>query len=198
MTIGRKRQLEESHEEQVSRPETSAKAVKSAIPDNAFEKPKPTKRSLALASLKPLPTLPILEQVKSMIASKPATTPEPQPARKSQIDEDELLLSAARIAAESLRSGPKLLDYPHAYPDPRRSSFSPRSSFSSSLGLSRAHSPPQSRVNGYEVAFAPDTPLEFGRTMSRTEQRIRLTGGKGLAYKPLNLTPKKETKAKSN
>lgn len=46
-------------------------------------------------------------------------------------------------------------------------------------------SPPPSygRVNGYDVAFAPQA---SGRSLSRSEMRIRSTGAKGLAHKPLS------------
>ncbi|KAL2000642.1 hypothetical protein VTN02DRAFT_2807 [Thermoascus thermophilus] len=194
----RKRALEEA-EEQPPVEETSRAAKMS----KAEEAPS-GRRSIALASIKPLPTLPILEQVKATTERKPAPKPEePKGPVIPRIDEDELLLSAARIAAESLRTGPSLLESFHDYPEPRPDS---RSRFSRSLSsvsdLSRSQSPSsQARVNGYDVALAPDTPLGLGRTMSRTEQRIRLTGGKGLAFKPLNLTPprnapKKEMKEK--
>lgn len=155
----------------------------------------PQKTSLALSSVKPLPKLPILEQIESTTARKPAAEKKLERPKPNQIDEDELLLSAARIAAESLRSGPRLVDDMAIKHEPRRSSFSPGRSFSSSLPLSRSESP-QSYTGGYGVAYAPDTNLGLGRTMSRTEQRIRMTGGKGLAYKPLDFTPQKTRKEK--
>ena len=119
----------------------------------------------------------------------------PEAPKSIQVDEDELLLSAARIAAESLRSGPKLLDGWSASYEPRSSSFSPGASLSPSVAYSRSQSP-QSFVNGYEVSLAPDKDLGLGRTLSRTEQRIRLTGAKGLAYKPLDFTPDKKRKSR--
>ncbi|PIG87776.1 leucine permease transcriptional regulator (SAC3) [Aspergillus arachidicola] len=171
--------------------ETGSKAAK--LPK--AETPVLHKKSMALSSIKPLPKLPILEQIESM-TRKPAAKPKPEPPKPSQVDEDELLLSAARIAAESLRSGPRLIDSWSTRPsEPRRSSFSPRGSFSSSYSFSRSQSP-QSLVNGHDLALAPDTDLGLGRTLSRTEQRLRMTGGKGLAYKPLDFTPKKKRKSK--
>ncbi|RAL02125.1 putative leucine permease transcriptional regulator (SAC3) [Aspergillus ibericus CBS 121593] len=158
------------------------------------EVPISQKKSLASASTKPLPKLPILEQIESLTARKPAE-PKPEGPKSVQVDEDELLLSAARIAAESLRSGPKLLDGWSTSYEPRSSHFSPGSSLSPSLALSRSQSP-QSYVNGYEVSLAPDTDLGLGRTLSRTEQRIRMTGAKGLAYKPLDFTPDKKRKSR--
>ncbi|KAB8236022.1 putative leucine permease transcriptional regulator (SAC3) [Aspergillus alliaceus] len=171
---------------------SGSKAPKVSKPEN----PVPRKKSMALSSIKPLPKLPILEQIEAM-TRKPTAEPKPQPSKLSQVDEDELLLSAARIAAESLRSGPKLTgSWSNGSSEPRRSSFSPRSSFASSLSFSRSQSPQSSFANGYDLALAPDTDLGLGRTLSRTEQRLRLTGGKGLAYKPLDFTPKKKRKSK--
>ncbi|KAE8350949.1 SAC3/GANP/Nin1/mts3/eIF-3 p25 family-domain-containing protein [Aspergillus coremiiformis] len=188
-TTSRKR-FHEDREEAVP-VESSSKAPKVSKP----ETPALRKKSMALSSIKPLPKLPILEQVESM-TRKPTVEPKSQPPKPNQVDEDELLLSAARIAAESLRSGPKITDsWFNGSSEPRRSSFSPRSSFSSSISFSRSQSP-QSLVNGYDLALAPDTDLGLGRTLSRTEQRLRLTGGKGLAYKPLDFAPKNKWKSK--
>lgn len=144
---------------------------------------------MAHSYTKPLPKLPILEQIESMTARKTAEQP-PEPPKPNHVDEDDLLLSAARIAAESLRSGPRLVSSSSAPYEPRRS-FSPGSSLASSVGFSRSESPQQSHGSGYDVSLAPDTDLGLGRSLSRTEQRIRMTGGKGLAYKPLDITPKK-------
>ncbi|PCG92555.1 SAC3/GANP/Nin1/mts3/eIF-3 p25 [Penicillium occitanis (nom. inval.)] len=161
------------------------------------------KKSLALASIAPLPTLPILEQVKKLTEIKRPVDDETVSSRTSQIDEDEMLLSAARIAAEQLKNGPRLLDRTkdYLYTDSIRSSTFGRSvnsdsRLSSSLSSSLSGSSPYARINGYDVALAPETPLGLGRTLSRTEQRLRLTGGKGLAYKPLQLTPEKVTSSR--
>lgn len=170
--------------------DTGAKPPKASKP----ELPPPPKKSLAQSSIKPLPTLPILEQIEKLVARKPFAELQLEPPRRSQVDEDEMLLSAARIAAESLRGGPRLSDSFSTYSEPQRS-FSPQSSLHSSCSLSRSQSPQSSiQVNGYDVAFAPETKLGLGRSMSRTEQRIRATGGRGLAYKPLDFTPKKQRK----
>ena len=187
-TASRKRAHDEPEEPQPSDGPKAAKISKPEAP--------PPRKSMALSSIKPLPTLPILEQINSTLARKPTEQqkPEPPKLKPSQIDEDELLLSAARIAAESLRSGPRLTEsWPSYYSEPPRSTFSPASSFSSSMPpLSGSQSPHQSpRVNGHDLALAPDD-LGLGRTLSRTEQRLRLTGGKGLAYKPLDFTPEKK------
>jgi hypothetical protein len=168
-------------------------APNQAVPKPAPARPKPKKASLALASIAPLPTLPILEQVKKMTQIRKQED-EVESTRASQVDEDELLLSAARIAAEQLRNGPRLLEHTpdYSYLDPLRSSTYLGRSTSSARSSLNAPSP-YARINGYEVALAPETPLGLGRTLSRTEQRLRLTGGKGLAYKPLQRTPDQET-----
>ncbi|KAL2868221.1 putative leucine permease transcriptional regulator (SAC3) [Aspergillus lucknowensis] len=183
-TTSRKRILEEQ-ENSPAEDKDKGKAPKVPKPEP------PPRKSMALSSMKPLPKLPILEAIESMTAQKPAEK-KPEPPKPNNVDEDEILLSAARIAAESLRSGPRLLDglSAPAHYEPWRSSFSPGSSVASSVAFSRSQSPQQS-VNGYDIALAPDNNLGLGRTLSRTEQRIRLTGGKGLAYKPLNFTPEK-------
>lgn len=107
----RKRRLEEE-EEPPSPEEEIPKAAEVSQP----EKARPKRKSLALASIAPLPTLPILEEVKKMTTKrKPPPEEETKTRAQTQIDEDELLLSAARIAAESLKNGPKLFD---AYPEP--------------------------------------------------------------------------------
>ncbi|KAL4900161.1 SAC3/GANP/Nin1/mts3/eIF-3 p25 family-domain-containing protein [Aspergillus multicolor] len=168
----------------------------SAKPTKVQKPSPPPRKSMAYASMKPLPKLPILEKIEAMTARKP-TEPEPEPPKKSQVDADDLLLSAARIAADSLRNGPRLITPALPAYDSFRSSYSPASSFSS-LYNSRSVSPQQSQssVNGYEVAFAPDRELGLGQSLSRTEQRIRMTGGRGLAYKPLNMPPKENEKEK--
>lgn len=170
--------------------DNGAKPSKASKPESL----PPPKKSLAQTSVKPLPKLPILEQIEELLTRRPAAELELDPPRRSQIDEDEMLLSAARIAAESLRGGPRLSDSFSTYSEPRHS-FSPRSSLNSSYSVSRSQSPQTSfQVNGYDVAFAPETEPGLGRSMSRTEQRIRATGGRGLAYKPLDFTPKKQRK----
>ncbi|KAJ9268400.1 hypothetical protein DTO212C5_5552 [Paecilomyces variotii] len=192
----RKRAFEEQEQEQeLEKSIGISKAEKAVQAEKETARP-PKKPSLALASIAPLPTLPILEQVRSMTERKPEPKPAPRGPVSSHVDEDELLLSAARIAAESLKNGPSLLESFDPGPDPFRVSQSFSRSLSSSRSASRGHSPLQSYVNGYEVALAPDTPLGLGRTMSRTEQRIRLTGGKGLAFKPLNFKSDKKVQGK--
>ncbi|PYI20768.1 hypothetical protein BO99DRAFT_472714 [Aspergillus violaceofuscus CBS 115571] len=186
-TTSRKRVHEEPEEPSPPQSDNGTKVIKA----QKQEAPRvPSRKSMALSSLKPLPKLPILEQIESMTTRKPAAPSKPQEPRSVQVDEDELLLSAARIAAESLRSGPRILDgWSAASYDGRASSFSGRSSASPSYAFSRSQSPQSGQVNGYEISLAPETNLGLGRTMSRTEQRIRMTGAHGLAYKPLDFPP---------
>lgn len=163
----------------------------------------PQKYSLAEASVRKLPTLPCLERVEELLKRKEPSAEEVEEARakrKRQVDEDEILLSAARIAAEQMRTGPKIFDgyssY-NVYSEPRRYSYSPRSSLSYSVSSPYAQSttsPPQYPRHGYEVAYAPDTPLAPGQTISRTEHRIRMTGAHGLAYKPLDFSKVKKNR----
>lgn len=210
----RKRALDDDQEP--GTPQISSKVLKVSepkVPEPNVSEPNVSRRrrsSLAHYSVTTLPKLPILDKIESLISRKPAPEPKSPGLLASQIDKDEILLSAARIAAEALRTGPKIFDGVPAYPDPLRSSFGPHTSrlfsssqrlssslrLSSSQRLSRSESPLQSRVHGYDVALAPDTDLGLGCSLSRTEQRIRATGGKGLAYKPLDLTPEKKTKTK--
>lgn len=195
----RKRSLEREEDDDSNLEAEDYKASKVAEPEPEPAPKKKPKKSLAFASIAPLPTLAMLDEIKKMVESKPAVEPEPPAKASPQVDEDEILLSAARIAAEDLKNGPSLLEPPAEYsrPDPFRSSVYLRRSFSSSASdLSRSQSP-ISRVNGYEVALAPESPLGLGRTLSRTEERIRRTGAKGLAYKPLALTPERLTKSLS-
>lgn len=185
-------------------PEHTAKGTGPKAPKVSDEKELPKKFSLAEASIKPLPKLPILErlekkleEVKTLTQPRPPTLEETEAEKRRlrQVDEDEMLLNAARIATEQLRSGPKLSDLFPGYTPPRLSSYNPSRSVSYSPSYTPSMSPPVPS-HGYRVAYAPDTPLGLGRTMSRTEERIRRTGAHGLAYIPLKFPPKKEDKKK--
>lgn len=155
----------------------------------------PPKYSLVKSYLDSLPKLPCLERTRELLERKQPTEEEKEAAKlpNRQVDEDELLLNAARIAAEQLRTGPKIFDGIPPYSEPRRYSYSPRTSFGTPTPYTQSASPPP---HGYQVAYAPDTPVGLGRTMSRTEQRIRATGGHGLAYKPLDFSRKGEKNQK--
>lgn len=186
--MSRKRALEEPVASEAVQEEPSPKAAKVSTPT---ETSPPGKYSLAQSYLKALPKLPCLERTKELLERKPQIDePKPKPNQR-QVDEDELLLNAARIAAEQLRTGPGIFDGIPAYSEPRRYVYSPRSSLGASTPYTQSASPPAHR---YEVAYAPDNPVGLGRTMSRTEQRIRTTGARGLAYKPLKFPPKKDEK----
>ncbi|KLJ09150.1 hypothetical protein EMPG_15427 [Blastomyces silverae] len=132
-------------------------------------------------------------------SQRPQPQPPPPASRSltdSTINEDELLFSAARMAANTLANGKNLW---HDVPELRNSmtmSMSPAPAstprFSrSSIGPdnSRSTNGPHVLVNGYDVALAPTTPLGLGRTLSRTEQRIRQTGAKGFASLPIASSP---------
>ncbi|KAJ5573879.1 uncharacterized protein N7459_008306 [Penicillium hispanicum] len=195
--VGRKRAFVEPTSAESIQTGPGAKAAKKSMADQASL---PPKYSLAEASVKNLPTLPCLQRVEELLKRKEPSEEEVEEARakrKRQIDEDEILLSAARIAAEQMRTGPKIFDgyssY-NAYSEPRHYSRSPRSSFSYSASspFAQSVSSPQYPQHGYEVAYAPDTPLAPGQTISRTEHRIRMTGAHGLAYKPLDFSQVKK------
>lgn len=200
----KRKRVEEAHALADSIREERLKASNLSNPEESIP---PAKRfSLAESSIKALPTLPCLERAKALLEKKPTPQPDQEKAKKRQreIDEDEILLNSARIVAEQLRTGPKIFDEMspqslveynayHAYWEERGKR---RRSYSNSLSpaitpFTHSASPPQFPRHPYEVAYAPDTPLGLGRTMSRTEHRIRMTGGHGLAYKPLDFTRSK-------
>lgn len=192
----RKRAFDEPPEAEKSRERSSSKVLKTS---NSSESSPPSKKySLAEAYAKALPTLPCLDRVKALIERKSPTEDETTIVKphNRQVDEDELLLNAARITAEQLRTGPKIFDPSTEY-DPRRSSYSPRASYYSSP-FSMSHSP---QSHGYKVAHAPDVPEGLGRSMSASERRIRATGAHGLAYKALDFSrvdKRKEKRKYSN
>ncbi|KAJ5176742.1 uncharacterized protein N7482_002619 [Penicillium canariense] len=207
----RKRALEERALATSTREEPGAKVLKVSS-DSTESSPPPKTFSLAESSIKALPTLPVLERAKALIEQKSVYEPDPEIAKKRQrqIDEDEMLLNSARIAAEQLRTGPKIFDEVspqsmadynayHEYWAERGKRTRSYSSLSPSVTpYAQSASPPAFPRHPYEVAYAPDTPLGLGRTMSRTEYRIRMTGGHGLAYKPLDYSRLKNRGKGSN
>lgn len=115
--------------------------------------------------------------------------------KKPIIDEDELILSAARLAAHKLAGGRQwLTDYTKTISRSASAGATPslRSSFGYSTTFDHIRGASEGSrvsVNGYDVALAPeDTGL--GRSLSRTEQRIRRTGAHGLASLPFGTLPK--------
>lgn len=198
--LKRKRVQEEQALEDSMR-EERLKVSKVSTPE---ESPPPAKKfSLAESSIKALPTLPCLEKAKALLEKKPASEVDTEVGKKRQreIDEDELLLNSARILAEQLRTGPKIFDgiSPQSLTEynANRAYWQERGkrarSYSNSISPSitpyaQSASPPQFPRHSYDVAYAPDTAQGLGRTMSRTEYRIRMTGGHGLAYKPLDFS----------
>ncbi|CEJ60294.1 Putative MCM3-associated protein [Penicillium brasilianum] len=206
-----KRKRKRVQEEQALSDSLREERLKASKLSTSEESLPPAKRfSLAESSIKALPTLPCLERARALLEKRPASAePDTEVTRKRQreIDEDEMLLNSARIVAEQLRTGPKIFDdmspqslaeynaY-HAYWEERgKRSRSYSNSISPSITpYAQSASPPQFPRHPYEVAYAPDTPQGLGRTMSRTEYRIRMTGGHGLAYKPLDFSRLKSHK----
>lgn len=181
----RKRALDENEEQSAIDENSGAQRTS----EGEGEEARPHRSSIFRASIAPLPTLPILEEVRKMTERNQSPEVEASTPAQSCIDEDEILLSSARIVAESLKHGRSLIEGTPEYLDPLHASRHLATSSSPASRASRSQSP-YFHVNGHDIALAPDTPLGLGRTMSRTEQRIRLTGGKGLAYKPLKPRPK--------
>ncbi|KAI5290087.1 hypothetical protein KEM54_002477 [Ascosphaera aggregata] len=116
---------------------------------------------------------------------------------KAVIDEDEVLLSAARVAAQKLAGGRRWLsDYTTSLSHLTSAAASP--SLRSSFGYGalnehfrRGSDGSRISVNGFDVALAPEDHC-LGHSLSRTEQRIRLTGAHGLASLPIE-TPRKSS-----
>ncbi|KAF3482511.1 uncharacterized protein GIQ15_05270 [Arthroderma uncinatum] len=153
------------------------------------------KRASKAARLTPEDELSVEELMKvDRPRHKRSQTSNPQPS-KPAIDEDELLLSAARLAAHTLSQGARLWDETPSFSQSvssASSSFFGRSSTGSRPSFDGSHAV----VNGYDVALAPSSPLGLGRTLSRTEQRIRATGANGLAFKPITRVHKPSKKIK--
>ena len=199
----RKRARDEPSASVSTQEEPSPKAPKVSPPQ---EPTIPKRRSFK--SYEDIPMPPILERVKAGLKPEPPTEAElakmeaakekERLKRQRLVDEDEILLSAARIAANELASGPSLVDsllqsdiWARAN-ESRRTSYSPRDSYSRSASYGQSTSPPQWPNHGYQVAYGPDQPP--GVPMSRSEMRIRMTGAHGLAHVPLNFTPEQKAK----
>lgn len=213
----KKRVLDEKFEPQPEEQGPSTKVPKVSTEDEHV----PFKFSVYEAENRPMPKLPILEKLEEKLArAKALCEPtrlteeqlqyieEARLKRARQVDEDEIALSRARILAEKLRTGPGIFDgwtgkIREPWHDPNwnpiarmaekyraRKIPQPTSYVAPPLTLNRT-------ARGYEVAYAPDTP---NRPMSRTEQRIRRTGARGLAHVPLDFerhNREKEEMAKS-
>ncbi|OJD21666.1 hypothetical protein ACJ73_06992 [Blastomyces percursus] len=136
-------------------------------------------------------------------SQRPQAQPPPPASRSltdSTINEDELLFAAARMAANTLANGKNLWhhvpEFGNSMTMPMSMSMSPAPASTprfirSSIGpdSSKRTDGPHVLVNGYDVALAPTTRLGLGRTLSRTEQRIRQTGAKGFASLPIASSP---------
>lgn len=207
----KKRTLDEQTDVQPDEQGPSAKLSKFSTTDEHG----PFKFSVYEAENRPMPKLPILEKLEEKLARAKALC-EPRPLtpdeqqyieearlkRARQVDEDEIALSRARILAEKLRNGPGIFD---GWTGPLRQPWPDPKPITRILEKykSQAHPPParypvhppltlHRGTRGYEVAYAPDTP---DRPMTRTEQRIRRTGARGLAHLPLNFERHRREKA---
>ncbi|KAJ9485033.1 hypothetical protein VN97_g8326 [Penicillium thymicola] len=185
----KKRVLDEESEPQPEEQGPSTKVPKVSPEDEDV----PFKFSVYKADNRPMPKLPILEKLEEKLARakalcEPTRLTEEQVQyieearlkRARQVDEDEIALSRARILAEKLRTGPGIFDgwtgkIREPWHDPKWN--------------------PVARIaeKGHEVAYAPDTP---NRPMTRTEQRIRRTGARGLAHVPLDFERHRREKEK--
>ncbi|CAI7603231.1 unnamed protein product [Penicillium glandicola] len=213
-----KRVLDEQTEPQPEEEGPSAKVPKVSTEDEHV----PFNFSVYKAENRPMPKLPILEKLEQKLAhAKALCEPkrlteeqlqyieEARLKRARQVDEDEIALSRARILAEKLRTGPGIFDgwtgkvrEPWHEPNWNPISRILEKYHARNIPQPTCYVPPRLTLNrtarGYEVAYAPDTP---DRPMSRTEQRIRRTGARGLAHVPLDFERhkrEKEEKASKN
>ena len=215
--LQKKRVLDEQIEPQPEEQGPSTKVSKVSTEEEHV----PFNFSVYKAENRPMPKLPILEKLEEKLArAKALCEPrrltqeqiqyieEARLKRARQVDEDEIALSRARILAEKLRTGPGIFDgwtgnIREPWHDPN---WNPIARIvekyqARNIPQPTSYVPPRLTLNrsarGYEVAYAPDTP---DRPMSRTEQRIRRTGARGLAHVPLDFERhrrEKEEMAKS-
>lgn len=207
----KKRVLDEKPEPKPEEHGPSTKVPKVSTEDEHV----PFKFSVYEAENRPMPKLPILEKLEEKLArAKALCEPtrlteeqlqyieEARLKRARQVDEDEIALSRARILAEKLRTGPGIFDgWTGKIREPRHDpNWNPIARMAEkyrarTMPQPTSYVPPPLALNrtarGYEVAFAPDTP---DRPMSRTEQRIRRTGARGLAHVPLDFERHKREK----
>ncbi|KAJ6169707.1 hypothetical protein N7497_002550 [Penicillium chrysogenum] len=209
--LKKKRVSDEQTEPQLEEEGPSAKAPKVSTAEEHV----PFNFSVYKAESRPIPKLPILEKLEEKLARAKALC-EPKPLteeqlqyieearlkRARQVDEDEIALSRARILAEKLRTGPGIFDgwtgrIREPWHDPNWNPIARIVEKYQARNIPQPNSyvPPRLTLNrtarGYEVAYAPDTP---DRPMSRTEQRIRRTGARGLAHVPLDFERHKREK----
>ncbi|KAJ6185892.1 hypothetical protein N7519_007193 [Penicillium mononematosum] len=215
--LKKKRVSDEQTEPQLEEEGPSTKAPKVSTAEEHV----PFNFSVYKAENRPIPKLPILEKLEEKLArAKALCEPkalteeqlqyieEARLKRARQVDEDEIALSRARILAEKLRTGPGIFDgwtgrIREPWHDPNWNPIARIVEKYQARNIPQPNSyvPPRLTLNrtarGYEVAYAPDTP---DRPMSRTEQRIRRTGARGLAHVPLDFERhrrEKEEMAKS-
>ncbi|KAJ5360378.1 SAC3/GANP/Nin1/mts3/eIF-3 p25 [Penicillium concentricum] len=201
--LKKKRVLDEQTEPQPEEQGPSTKVPKVSTAEEHV----PFNFSVYKAENRPMPKLPILEKLEEKLArAKALCEPkrlteeqlqlieEARLKRSRQVDEDEIALSRARILAEKLRTGPGIFDgwtgqIRQPWHDPNWNPIARvlEKYHARNIPQPTSYVPPRLTLNrtarGYEVAYAPDTP---DRPMSRTEQRIRRTGARGLANVPLD------------
>ncbi|KAJ5199079.1 SAC3/GANP/Nin1/mts3/eIF-3 p25 [Penicillium cf. griseofulvum] len=207
----KKRVLDEQTEPQAEEEGPSTKVPKVSTAEEHV----PFSFSVYKAENRPMPRLPILEKLEEKLArAKALCEPkalteeqlqlieEARLKRSRQVDEDEIALSRARILAEKLRTGPGIFDgwtgqIRQPWHDPNWNPIARilEKYHARNVPQPTSYLPPRLTLNrtarGYEVAYAPDTP---DRPMSRTEQRIRRTGARGLAHVPLDFERHKREK----
>ncbi|KGO68978.1 SAC3/GANP/Nin1/mts3/eIF-3 p25 [Penicillium italicum] len=215
--LTKKRVMDEQTEPQLEEQGPSTKVPKVSTDEEYV----PFKFSVYKAENRPMPKLPILEKLEEKLARAQALCEpkrlteeqlqyieEARLKRARQVDEDEIALSRARILAEKLRTGPGIFDgwtgkIREPWHDPNWNPIAriAEKYHARKIPQPTSYVPPRLTLNrtarGYEVAYAPDTP---DRPMSRTEQRIRRTGARGLANVPLDFERhrrEKEEMAKS-
>ncbi|KAJ5518315.1 SAC3/GANP/Nin1/mts3/eIF-3 p25 [Penicillium expansum] len=195
--LKKKRAMDEQTEPQPEEHGPSTKVPKVSTEDEYV----PFNFSVYKAENRPMPKLPILEKLEEKLArAKALCEPkrlteeqlqyieEARLKRARQVDEDEIALSRARILAEKLRTGPGIFDgwtgnIREPWHDPN---WNP---------VARIAEKYRTRKIPQPTSYVPPH-----RPMSRTEERIRRTGARGLAHVPLDFERhrrEKEEMAKS-
>ncbi|KAJ6072233.1 hypothetical protein N7467_010318 [Penicillium canescens] len=189
-SVHKKRSLDESTETK-SNNGPSPKLAKVSDPPTS-EEPLYPRFSLSKVLSEPMPKLPILERLerklaetKALVEPKPLTDQEKKwleeqkRIRERQVQEDEILLSRARILAHELKNGPGIFDIPKDMP------YSPP--VDPPINHRRAALLEKSSPHGYTLNYAPDTPgrASFSPSRSthsthpRVEARFRRTASQG-------------------
>ncbi|KAJ6034853.1 hypothetical protein N7499_002070 [Penicillium canescens] len=186
----KKRSLDESTETKSNNGPSPKLAKVSDLPTS--EEPLYPRFSLSKVLSEPMPKLPILERLerklaetKALVEPKPLTDQEKKwleeqkRIRERQVQEDEILLSRARILAHELKNGPGIFDIPKDIP------YSPP--VDPPINHRRAALLEKSSPHGYTLNYGPDTPglASFAPSRSahsthpRVEARFRRTASQG-------------------